>query len=695
MYKKLLLLSAVLLGVAGIFALREYSAGAFPVSGEPDEVGDTGQVFVVSYRSSDYALNAQKELAIRHVSKGDGEAAQAAVAGLTRDFARRGKLAAAVNKTANKYVSRRQYEPARRLFKHIIATKPDSEGAMWAQTSLVRLGIALGDDRAAKAVVGGLLKRFGGKAKVSQALNEIAGEYNSKDKHDEAIELYQYVLDNWPESKYAMNSHAALARSYIFSGDTEAAEATTDELLVDFSNDDGIADAVDAIADAYRDDENYDKALELYEYVVDTWPSSEQGMGSQVSVAKLHIELEDDTAAQAAIDKLITDFSNDDGIADAVDTVADQYRDSGRYDEALQLYEEVVDTWPSTEQAAGSQVSVALINIQLGNDAEAQSAVDTLLTDYSEYTDLREGLERIAEKYESAANTDSAESLRAEISQLFPEVSESGEVELNWTDLSVLLSVESDDDAIAQAVDSLLAGVRADSGLSALAYHMAKRLGEMERYSDSVAIYQQIERYGRSSYGDKAPLNAAKDLILSEIDIRTDSEILSGVEQMITDYSGHKYLPSAVFLIARQCYRKACLLEKAAMTADAQQQFAKAAMVWEKVAESFPDLDVAVQALSRAGSAYRKLGQYGNSIDCYQAVAEASAEIVAEDDDPGYALGRDAMFFIGRNSEDLGKLSLVSQSEADAVTRSAYELLVEKYPECRVADTARRWLARH
>ncbi len=99
--------------------------------------------------------------------------------------------------------------------------------------------------------------------------------------------------------------------------------------------------------------------------------------------------------------------------------------------------------------------------------------------------------------------------------------------------------------------------------------------------------------------------------------------------------------------------------------------------------EQLPGSDMAAMANTLAGQAYRKLGQYGKSAACYQRIA---------DNYPESRLAGHSLFMVGRNYEELKKAGAVSESEADAKTKAAYEQLLEDYPDCKAAAIARRWL---
>ena len=649
-----------------------------------------------NWPGTDYAMNSTAGIVRTSILLGDKAAAEAATDKLIADFSNSGDVADAVDELGDVYRDSKDYDSALRVYKRVVDTWPASGQAMESQGSIAKLNIRLGNEAAAQAAVDKLMTDFSGNKGAAEALQDIAGGYRDSKNYDEALRLSRHVVNTWPGSEQAVEAQMSVVELHVLLADDTNADAAIDKLIADVSAGNGdVADAIDAVADRCRSSKKYAKALQLYERVVNTWPASKHAMGAQASIAELNVEVGSEATAEAAIEKLFTDFSSHENIADIVDGIADTYRDSEKYDKALQLYQRVANTWPATEQALGSQASVAMLSMQLGNEAAAKGAVDKLIQDHSARAELRETLVRIADKYEKLGKTEQANGVHERIGQLYAAGSDSDAVDTIATGPSIALVIESEQDGLVQAtIDHLVAMLAKDRGLSSLLYNIAKRYGEIGEYDKAAAIYEKIAEYSRGSYEKRAPLNIAKDRILSGIDAKSDSDVSTAVDKLITDFSGHEYLPVAVFLVAENCYARGCFLEKQNVGDKGSRQFQMAAGIWEKVAERFPDSDIIPQALNRAGECHKKLGEYGRSIDCYQNVFTLCAQKGA-DDYPDYDLGWNALFLVGRNYEELKELGIVAESQADTLITAAYEHLVERYPDCMAAGIARRWLSRH
>ena len=127
----------------------------------------------------------------------------------------------------------------------------------------------------------------------------------------------------------------------------------------------------------------YEKANKLYQHVVKTWPKAEHAVWAQADLIKSYLALGDDTAANTAIDRLLTNFNDNPLIARAVWDTGQYYRELKKYEEANRLYKHVVETWPKAEHALWAQADLIKSYLALGDDLNAEVAVKKLLSEFS------------------------------------------------------------------------------------------------------------------------------------------------------------------------------------------------------------------------------------------------------------------------------------------------------------------------
>jgi len=356
---------------------------------------------------------------------------------------------------AQAYVNNGEYEQAEIIYKTIVTDYPGTDYALEAQKGLTILYISWDKPAQADAAFEKLIADFSGHPDIAQAVYDIAYCYGELHKnYEKARELYQYVLDNWPDSDDVMWSQAGLTMSNIALGDDPNADAAIEKLLIDFSDHNDIAEALNYIADSYCDVERYQKAREFYQYVIENWPDSDDVMWSQAGLAMSNIELADDPNTEAAIEKLLTEFSDNNDIAQVLYNIADHYGDLQQYEKARQLFQYVIDNWPNSEGAILSQIGVAMTNVVLADDPNVQAATDSLIADFNSHPDLQAVLYDIAGGYEDLYKYEEAKSIYQQIIQQFPEASRA---QLGIHKCQILVFIDNGNDTAAQtAIDTLI-----------------------------------------------------------------------------------------------------------------------------------------------------------------------------------------------------------------------------------------------
>jgi tetratricopeptide (TPR) repeat protein len=444
--------------------------------------------------------------------------------------------ASAYFEQAKSYYEAGEYQKARELYEYVGETWPgDANYAIWSEALVILSYIDVGKMAAAEVAIDALLIEFGGDEHAAEVVHHIAYQCLTLKRYEKARELYQYVLDNWRgDDSSVIWSQTGVAMSSISLGDTEAADAAAEKLVTEFSENSHIAEEVHHLAWHCRyvaGDHN--RAVEYYEYVLDHWPDDEKyAIWSQSGLALSYIDIGDNTGAQAAIDKLVAEFADDERLPEEVHHIAYHYREVKEYGKARVYYQYVLDNWPGSKYAIWSQSGVGSCSAGLGETEAAEAATEKLLSDFSGHADLAEQVLQVGEPYYDEGLRKKGEGLELE--------------------------------------------ARED---------LQRALGIYETVKNSVA----------------------------------------------------GYVPTA----ETDLWRGAC---------------------------------------------YGALGEYQKSAECYQKAA---------DDELGDDLAWYALFMVGRKYESLKESGAISETEADAKTKVAYEEVVERYPDCPAAKIAERWLNRN
>lgn len=360
--------------------------------------------YVVDNRpDAEYALWSRMGLAISKLRTGDEGAAVLATDKLRSDFSQDERLPTAVCLIADEYRKLEKHKKACEFYQYVVNKWPEGEYGMWSQMGLVISQASLENDAVAETEFEKLRTKYSGYKQISKAVCLVADNYRNLGKHKKACELYQNVLANWPDAEFALWSQMDLAISSLRLDDYETAASAVNKLRADFSKDERMPMAACMVADEYRRLSKHDNACELYQYVVSSWPNAEYAIWSQANLIKSYLALGDDTAAEAAVSKLLGEFSGNNNKAKAIHDTAYEFRKLEKYEMANKLDQYVIGNWPDNEQAIWAKLDMARLEVILGNHVAVQSVIDNLTSNFSAHPSLSSAIFQIGEQYYNKA----------------------------------------------------------------------------------------------------------------------------------------------------------------------------------------------------------------------------------------------------------------------------------------------------
>ena len=423
-----------------------------------DKANQLYQYTIDHWPQSEHALWSQADLIKSHLALGDDPSAEAAADKLLANFNDNPLTARAVWDTGQLYRDLKKYQMANRLYLHVTNHWPGTEHALWSQADLIKSYLALGDDPNAEAAVDELLANFNENPIIARAVWDTAQLFRGLKKHQKANRLYQHIIDHWPEAEHAIQSQADLIKSHLALGDDPNAEAAIDKLLADFADNPLLARAIWDTGQFYRDLKKYQKANMLYQYVIDEWPESEPAMWAQADLIKSYLALADEASAEAAVDKLLTDFNDSPLIARAVWDTGQLYRGLKKYDKANRLYQHVVKNWPGPEHAMWSQADLIKSYLALRDDPNAEAAAGKLLTDFNDIPLIARAIWDTARLYRDLRKYDGAKQLYQHVIDDYPHAEHAILSQIGVAEVNVLSHIDSENDTAARAeLDILIA----------------------------------------------------------------------------------------------------------------------------------------------------------------------------------------------------------------------------------------------
>ena len=362
------------------------------------------------------------------------------------------------------------YNQADELYNKIVSENPGTDNALKAQKELVLLSLKTKYDVQSNAneqtALDKLTADFAANPNLPAALYEIAVQYGKDRKYEKAKSLYQRIIQQYPSSPYAIKSQMDIPKTDIMelvvSKRDSAAKTAIEKFISDYSQSSYIAEALHDIAYQWRWSKNFEEAIKTYQYVVDHWPTNEYGMWSQMGVAKSNVEAGNYDAAKPALDKLVQNYAGHPGLAEALERIALQYRKAGKFAEAKGLYQKIVQTDPNGVFGGRGRVKISemdvLSTIVYGNDAAAETAINSFIVNFAGDAAVPAALTDIAWEYEKAGKYQQAKNVYQKIIECYPDNFRAGKAFIEITKGQILELIKAgQDDKISSEVDKLVA----------------------------------------------------------------------------------------------------------------------------------------------------------------------------------------------------------------------------------------------
>ena len=177
------------------------------------------------------------------------------------------------------------------------------------------------------------------------------------------------------------------------------AQTAIDKLLKDYPPDEHKANAVKEIAHICRSKSRHDKANQLCRYFVDNWPDHKDAILLQKELICDNISRDDETAAQAKIDKLITLFSDHNDLYNTIQDIAEQFRIANQHEKAREYFKHVIANDPNSDAAFWAKVNLARSYITTNQGPRAQDLINELFAVSDGDKTKADGARILAEDY--------------------------------------------------------------------------------------------------------------------------------------------------------------------------------------------------------------------------------------------------------------------------------------------------------
>jgi TolA-binding protein len=404
----------------------EQKAKTYLQKGQYPQAEQIYQTIVKEYPRTDYEFRANKELAILYIKSGKIKTAYETAEILINKFPQHSDLPAALYEITEEYERADKFEEAKLEHQQIAQ---NYLGNPYAQRSAVGIPkveimslIMSQKFTQAEKALAQLALDFTDNLNLPEALYWIAERYTRPNinRFEDAKHLCRQIIENYSDTPWADKSRLFIAKidvmSLVSSQQFNQAQKALDKLSVEFAGNPDLPETLYWIAETYKRSDKFAEAKRIYQKIVRYYPDSLWADKSKFCIARADIMLFFMSGkydqAKKAFDKLAVDFAGHPDLPEALYWITERFERAGRFEDAKELYQKIIDNYPDTQWADKSRFCISRTDVKSiaanKNYGQLQEAIYKLAGDFSSSPDLAESVYWIAvdlsekQRYEEA-----------------------------------------------------------------------------------------------------------------------------------------------------------------------------------------------------------------------------------------------------------------------------------------------------
>ena len=245
----------------------------------------------------------------------------------------------------------------------------------------------------------------------AQAIFSIAQHYRWLNKLSEANNIYQEVVNTYPNSDFTDKAMWYVLWSDVFTKIDENKESEAkvilDQISADYSDHQDWPEMIFRLADRYRWLADFENADKYYKQLISDYPQSEYADKTRIISLQVQVLTAFDAGNYSKVEEitnnLLSNYYDSNQLPEILYSIAERYRWQGRYDKVQQLYQGIITNYANSSVATKVQLDAPIVTtlslIEPGNEQQAQAAIDVIISGLSSDERLPETMSLIGERY--------------------------------------------------------------------------------------------------------------------------------------------------------------------------------------------------------------------------------------------------------------------------------------------------------
>ncbi len=394
-----------------------------------------------------------------------------------------------------------------------------------------------------------ILDEYGDSEITADGFYKIACSYcNKSDRRDRAIEIYNEVIRRWPQSDEAISSSYWVVTAHLKKGDLQGALQAAESAKLKYQGGENAGRVIRGLGNAFWNNKQTQKALELHLYNVQTNPADEYAQMSQSRILTHHLQNKDESAFQSAFEVLVSKFKEEPGVAKTLYSVAEHYAKQKDRDKAYYYHQLNARDFQKHPYAVRSKFKMIKHHIENGELKAAQELTAEMISECAGRDELPTAVYDVACLYRNSNYTYEARAIYQCVTDHWPDHNAAVLALRDEAKMCVKLG----DKAGAEARIKKLKRNYADFGGTARALY---EIGEKYRYNNGRERALELYAYAGENFDGECALRSRSSYI--RFRIKSGQPVAAAeIAEMIADYPNCVELPGELLKTARSYISK-------------------------------------------------------------------------------------------------------------------------------------------
>lgn len=332
---------------------------AFWMAGNYQESNMLCQRLLKEFSSHPMALSLQKDLVNAYINLGDMAQARQQLEIFWSKYKDKAEFVEYAKKLQDAYWLAGNYLESNVLCQRLLKEFPSHSMAVILRHDLVIAYLKTGNTIDAESAMGELLASYSGDAKDVSAVVDACWFYRQQGDCGKALEIYQKLLQDHPESERVLDIEEGLVAVYLQMGAKQMADTQVAHILEIYSKQPTLPLALNKLGNDYHIYNYYKEAIHLHEAALALNPNEPEKLCAHSGLARAYARLENDIKVQEELELILSQFGQQEKIYYSTFVIGEEYyymaQDAAKVGDPNQvskgLYAKALAVWQDFENA--------------------------------------------------------------------------------------------------------------------------------------------------------------------------------------------------------------------------------------------------------------------------------------------------------------------------------------------------------